>query len=87
MSENYRIRRLRIRCPDAASIEETLLRARTNPLSYRVFEQHMITCPRCQRIVKRIKVFYDILTREMIEPKSAKIIDFAKDIEAGVKPE
>lgn len=85
MSSENRIRRLQIKCPNASSIENLLLRSRKHPVAFRAFEQHMVVCRRCQRIVKRITIFYNILEKEIGRPQSPKVIRFAEDIKARVQ--
>ncbi|RMD95350.1 MAG: hypothetical protein D6814_13345 [Calditrichaeota bacterium] len=85
MKSNDRVRRLHAQCPNAKSIEEILLRAHKYPNVYRRFEQHFIVCSRCRRIVQRLKIFYEILEKEMSEPSSPKVIDFALKLNPKVR--
>ncbi len=85
MQELNRIRRLQDECPSARTIEELLLRAHKFPKVFREFELHMLMCTRCGEIVKRIRLFYEILEREMSEQPSPKIVQFAKTLEADVQ--
>ncbi len=82
-----RSRRFDLSCPDADSVEKTPLRARKNPVVFRAFEQHMLTCSRCQHVVKRLQVFYEILETEMAKPDSPKVVRFAQSLKKRVKPE
>ncbi len=83
-----RLRRLDFSsCPDQESIEKILLRARKNPVVYRAFEQHMLTCSHCQSVVKRLQAFYEILETEIAKPASPKVVRFAQSLKKRVKPE
>ncbi len=72
-------------CPEAGMIEEILLRAHKYPAVYREFEQHVIVCSRCRKIVDKIRLFYEILEEETSKEQSPKVVDFVKALEAKVQ--
>ncbi len=86
MQEFNRLRRLQDECPSARTIEELLLRAHKYPQVFRDFEFHMLTCTRCGKIVGRIRLFYEILERELTEQQDPKVVQFVKALEADVQP-
>lgn len=82
MRNSIRIRRLAHECPDPATIEEILLRAHKYRAVYRKFEQHVLVCSRCRKVVDKIRLYYEILEKEISEGQSPRVVDFVKLLDA-----
>ena len=87
MKIQNRIRRISISCPGERSIEDILLQSQNYPVVARTFQNHIITCRRCARVVKRLHLYYEILEKELAMPTSPKVIDFAKTLFEKVQSE
>lgn len=72
-------------CPGEREIEGILLHAKKHPLIFETFQQHVVTCNHCSRVVKRLHLFYEILEKELQKPASPKVVSFAKSLYTKVQ--
>ncbi|KAA3619680.1 MAG: hypothetical protein DWQ05_02855 [Calditrichaeota bacterium] len=85
MDSSYQVKRFQINCPASEVIEKILLQAYKNPVLMQVFEEHFVSCSRCQKFVKNIRTYYEILEAELEKPISAKVARFADSLGTGCK--
>ncbi|KAA3619642.1 MAG: hypothetical protein DWQ05_02655 [Calditrichaeota bacterium] len=82
MKIKHQISRLQITCPEQFDVEKILLQSHKHRILFRAFEEHMLNCSRCFRIVRKIHKFYEILDKEMQKEASPEVVAFAEAVYA-----
>lgn len=76
---------IREECLDAESLEFVLLSASQNRGLYDTFEEHFLTCERCQRRIRVLQAYYRILEAELRRPVSPKVVQMARKLAEPVE--
>ena len=71
---------IRDECLSAKSLEYLLLTAQQNRALYDTFYEHFLSCEKCMRRIKNLERFYRILDKELMNPVSAKTVEFARTL-------